>query len=129
LISPGTSNPSQIAAAAVGEGLSGGTNAGALSALQNAATVNGQTPPGFFAGFLTRLGDTVSSVANSNTVQQASLTQLTTQRNALSGVSLDQEAADLTQYQRSYEAAAKVFSIVDALLASALNLGQETTVS
>jgi flagellar hook-associated protein 1 FlgK len=129
LISPGTSNPSQIAAAAVGEGLSGGTNAGALSALQNAATVNGQTPAGFFAGFLTQLGDTVSSVANSNTVQQASLTQLTTQRNALSGVSLDQEAANLTQYQNSYEAAAKVFSIVDTLLASALNLGEETTVS
>jgi len=54
---------------------------------------------------------------------------LTSQRNSLSGVSLDEEAGNLTQYQRSYEAAAKVFSIVDALMASALNLGVPTSVS
>jgi flagellar hook-associated protein 1 FlgK len=44
-------------------------------------------------------------------------------------VSLDQEAANLTQYQRSYEAAAHVFSIVNTLLASAINLGQGATVA
>jgi flagellar hook-associated protein 1 len=44
-------------------------------------------------------------------------------------VSLDQEAANLTQYQRSYQAASQVFSIVNTLMASALNLGEETTVT
>ena len=57
------------------------------------------------------------------------MTQLTTQRNALSGVSLDEEAANLTQYQRSYEAAAKIFAIVNTLLASAINLGVQTSVN
>ena len=46
-----------------------------------------------------------------------------------SSVSLDQEASNLTLYERSYDAAAKVFTIVDQLMASALNLGEETTVS
>ncbi len=124
-----TTDPNAIAAAAVGEGSSGGTNATALSALGQAALMNGQTASTFFASFLTQVGSAAASATNNNTVQQASLTQLTTQQSSLSGVSLDEEAANLTQYQRSYEAAAKVFSIVDQLLASALNLGEETTVS
>lgn len=124
-----TTDPNAIAAAAVGEGSSGGTNATALSALGQAALVDGQTASTFFASFLTQVGSAAASATNNNTVQQASLTQLTTQQSSLSGVSLDEEAANLTQYQRSYEAAAKVFSIVDQLLASALNLGEETTVS
>jgi flagellar hook-associated protein 1 FlgK len=44
-------------------------------------------------------------------------------------VSLDQEASNLTQYQRAYEAASKVFTIADSIMASALNLGEQTTVA
>jgi flagellar hook-associated protein 1 FlgK len=57
------------------------------------------------------------------------LTQLTSQRDSLSGVSLDEEASNLTQYQRSYQAASEVFSIANTIMASAINLGVETTVS
>jgi len=124
-----TSDPSTIAAASIGEGSSGNTNATALSALANTTLVNGQTAPAFYASFLTQLGSTVSRVSDENTTQQASLTQLTTQQSSESSVSLDQEAANLTQYERSYDAAAKVFTIVDQLMASALNLGEETTVT
>jgi flagellar hook-associated protein 1 len=44
-------------------------------------------------------------------------------------VSSDQEASNLTQFQRSYQAASQVFSIVDTLMASSINLGVETTVT
>jgi len=128
-IAMATTNPNYVAAAAVGEGSSGSTNAAALSALGQTANVNGQTPAAFVASFLTQIGSAAQDASNNDTVQQASLTQLTTQQSSLSGVSLDEEAANLTQYQRSYEAAAKVFSIVDELMASALNLGEETTVT
>jgi flagellar hook-associated protein 1 FlgK len=128
-ISMATSDPSAIAAASIGEGSSGSTNATALNNLANTAMVSGQTAPEFYASFLTELGNTVSQVSNENTTQQASLTQLTTQQSSESSVSLDQEAANLTQYERSYDAAAKVFTIVDELMASALNLGEETTVT
>jgi flagellar hook-associated protein 1 FlgK len=128
-ISLAASDPDAIAAASVGEGSSGNTNATALGALANAVLVNGQSTAQFYASFLTQLGSTVSRVSDESTTQQASLTQLTTQQGALSSVSLDQEAANLTQYERSYDAAAKVFTIVDQLMASALNLGEETTVS
>jgi len=123
-------DPNAIAAASVGEGESGNTNATALAGLVNAPIdIQGQTSSQLYASLLTQLGDMVSSVTNENTTQQASLTQLTTQQSALSNVSLDQEASNLTQYERSYEAASKVFTIVDQLMASALNLGEETTVT
>jgi flagellar hook-associated protein 1 FlgK len=123
-------DPSAIAAAGVGEGASGSTNATALAGLVNAPIdIEGQTASQFYASLLTQLGDTVSGVSNENTTQKASLTQLTTQQSSLSSVSLDQEAANLTLYERSYEAASKVFTIVDELMASALNLGEATTVT
>jgi flagellar hook-associated protein 1 FlgK len=128
-ISLATSNPSAVAAAAVGEGPSGNTNATALNGLVSQKLVNGQTAPEFYASLLTQIGDTVTGVANENTTQQASLTQLTTQQSAQSSVSLDQEASNLTLYERSYDAAAKVFTIIDQIMASALNLGEETTVT
>ena len=58
----------------------------------------------------------------------ASLTAVTAQRDSISGISLDQEAVNLTQYQRSYQASAKVLAIVNSLLASAINLGTPTSV-
>ncbi|WP_348269319.1 flagellar hook-associated protein FlgK [Edaphobacter paludis] len=124
-----TSDPHAIAAAATGQGSSGNGNAVAMANLATANTVAGQTATGFLASFLGGIGNDTAGATTDNAAQQATLTQLTSQRNSLSGVSLDEEASNLTQYQRSYEAAAKVFSIVDSLMASALNLGVETTVT
>ena len=45
------------------------------------------------------------------------------------GVSLDEEAANLTEYQRAYQSAAQVFNIANSIMASALNLGVETAVT
>jgi flagellar hook-associated protein 1 FlgK len=88
-----------------------------------------QTPSNFYSSFVSTLGSTVSEVQTENTAQAASVTELTTQIDTLSGVNLNDEASSLTTIERSYEAASKVFSILDTIMASALNLGSETTVS
>jgi flagellar hook-associated protein 1 FlgK len=124
-----TTNPSAVAAAAVGEGSAGNTNASALADLSSAIVAGGQTASGFLASFLSQIGSDASAATTNNSAQQAILTQLTTQRDSLSGVSLDEEAANLTQYQRAYQAAAQVFNIGDTIMASALNLGEQTTVT
>jgi flagellar hook-associated protein 1 FlgK len=129
LIQMATADPQAIAAASVGEGRTGNGNALAMADLASANIVVGQTAAGFFASLLGQIGNATSGASTDNAAQQATLKQLTTQHGALSGVSLDEEAANLTQYQRSYQAAAKVFSVVDSIMASALNLGQESTVS
>jgi flagellar hook-associated protein 1 FlgK len=128
-IAVATMDPNAVAAAATGQGSSGGGNATALSNLASANLLDGQTAAENYASLLTQLGSTASRVSGENATQQQSLTQLTTQQSSQSSVSLDQEAANLTLYERSYDAAAKVFSIVDQLMAAALNLGEETTVT
>ncbi|ADV82645.1 flagellar hook-associated protein FlgK [Terriglobus saanensis] len=122
-------DPAGIAAASGTDGAGGSTNATALAALGSGKIVGGETPASFFGSFLTQLGTTISGATTDETVTAAELTQATAQRNALSGVSLDEEASNLTEYQRSYQAAAKVFSIVDEMFASAINLGVESAVS
>lgn len=123
------STPLAFAAASTTEGAYGGSNAAALANLSTVNIISGETASGFLATFLGSLGTAAASASTNNTAQQATLTQLTSQRNSLSGVSLDEEAANLTKYQRAYQAASKVFSIVDTILASAINLGTQTTVS
>jgi flagellar hook-associated protein 1 FlgK len=129
LISVSATDPGAIAAASPGEGSSGNDNATALANLSTVNMVGSQTATSFLASFLSQVGNDTSAATTDNTAQQATLTQLTTQRDSLSGVSLDEEASNLTQYQRSYQAASQVFTIVDSLMASAINLGVETTVT
>jgi flagellar hook-associated protein 1 FlgK len=126
-------NPNGIAAAAAGADASSGddSNAVSLSALQSTvqSQLNGQNPNSYFSDFVTQLGSTISEVQTENTAQSASVTQLTTQRNSLSEVNLNDEASSLTNMERSYQAASQFFTILDAVMASALNLGEETAVS
>jgi flagellar hook-associated protein 1 FlgK len=129
LIGMAAADPQSIAAAASGEGATGNSNALLLAQVSTSTIVAGQTAFGFFTSLLAQIGSAASGATTDNTAQQTMLTQLTSQRNALSSVSLDEEAANLTNYQRAYQAAAKVFSIADEIMASALNLGVNTSIS
>jgi flagellar hook-associated protein 1 FlgK len=124
-----TSDPAAVASAAPGEGSAGNTNASALANLVNSPVAGNQTAGSYLASFLSQVGSDVSAATTNNSAQQATLTQLTSQRDSLSGVSLDEEAVNLTQYQRSYQAASQVFTIADAIMASAINLGVQTSVT
>ena len=48
--------------------------------------------------------------------------QATSTRDQVSGVSLDQEAADLVRYQQAYQAAAKILQVASQLFDSVLQL-------
>jgi flagellar hook-associated protein 1 FlgK len=122
-------DPSQIAAASTGNGTGDNSNAVALAALANQAIVVGQTPVNYYSNFVSTLGSTVSEVQAENTAQNASVTQLQTQNNALSSVNLNDEAAAMSTLETSYQAASQVFTLLNTLMASALNLGEQTTVA
>jgi flagellar hook-associated protein 1 FlgK len=122
-------DPNQIAAASSEEGSGGSSNATTMAALANQSIVNGQTPINYYSNFVTALGATVSGVQTENTAQNASVTQLQTQNDALSGVNLNDEASAISTYERSYQAASQVFTMLDTIMASALNLGDTTAVS
>jgi flagellar hook-associated protein 1 len=122
-------DPSEIAAAGLGNGTGDNTNATAMADLLDQTFVNGETPINFYSSFVSSLGSTVSEVETENTAQAASVTQLQSQINSLSGVNLNDEAASLTTLERSYQAASQVFAILNSIMASALNLGEQVTVS
>ncbi|MGA9670237.1 MAG: flagellar hook-associated protein FlgK [Terracidiphilus sp.] len=116
----GTGNITQTTAASLQSGESQNGAAGAS---------NAQTPIGFYSNFVSTLGATVSGVQAENTAQNASVTQLQTQNDALSKVNLNDEAVAMSTLENSYQAASKVFTILDTLMASVLNLGEQSTVS
>jgi flagellar hook-associated protein 1 len=143
-------DPSQIAAAAAGQGTGDNANAIALAQLATQASptiltgltlpdgtilapgqtlLSSQTPSGYYSGFVTSLGSTVSQVDTQNTAENASVSQLQTMNNSLSQVNLNDEASALTTLERSYQAASQVFSLLNTVMASSINLGQQTAVT
>lgn len=122
-------DPNQIAAAGLGEGTGNNSNATAMANLANSSIVNGQTATDYYSSFVSTLGATVSGVQTENTAQNASVTQLQTQNDALSSVNLNDEASSMTTLERSYQAASQVFTMLNTIMASALNLGDQSTVS
>jgi flagellar hook-associated protein 1 len=91
--------------------------------------IDSQSPVNFFSNFVTMLGATVAEVQTENTAENASVTQLQNQNNALSAVNLNDQAVWMQQLERSYEAASRVFGILNSIMAAALNLGVQTSVS
>ena len=52
--------------------------------------------------------------------QAAIQAQTQAQRDAVSGVNLDEEAADLVRFQQAYQAAARIIAVADTLFQSLL---------
>lgn len=75
----------------------------------------------FFSRSVSNLGQALAS-ANSRVEDQTNIANLVkSQRDAVSGVSLDEEMADLVRFQRAFQASSRVFSVVDELLDTVVN--------
>jgi flagellar hook-associated protein 1 FlgK len=64
---------------------------------------------------VTNVGNVTQSSTLNSTAQQAALAQATAAQQNLSGVNLDEEAANLIKYQQAYQAAAQAISIAQSL--------------
>jgi flagellar hook-associated protein 1 FlgK len=115
-------DPSAIAAASQTGGTGDNTNALALADLQNQAVVATETPINYYSNFVSGLGNDISGTTAENSSQQLVLQQLQQQRSSVSGVSMDEEAVNLIQFQRAYQASAQVISIVESLSNTAIQM-------
>ncbi len=76
---------------------------------------------GHFGKSVIKLGEALAT-ANAGVEDQANIERLVRgQRDAVSGVSLDEEMANLVKYQRSFQASSRVFSVLDELLDNVVN--------
>jgi flagellar hook-associated protein 1 len=115
-------DPSKIAASSDGTTGSNG-NLANLSAVADTALANGQTPIDSYANLVSQVGsDTANTSADADS-SNLILQQLQDENGSVSGVSLNEEAANLIQYQTAYQSAAKVVSTINLLLLDAVNLG------
>ena len=69
-----------------------------------------------------QFGQSVSNVETHLQAQEAVERLLLKQRDTISGVSIDEEVANLMIYQRAFQASSRIISTVDALLADLLRL-------
>jgi flagellar hook-associated protein FlgK len=79
----------------------------------------------FSSSYIDNVND-MGNIARQATISQSALQvvfdQALTARDQVSGVSLDQEAADLVRYQQAYQAAAKILQVASQLFDSVLQV-------
>ena len=111
--------------AASGDGASGDNGAAlAIAGLRNQRVLGAgsQTIEGFFATLLGEVGARSKEAQTMADNHSLFSTQIENRRQAVQGVSLNDEAAQLVLYQRAYQAAARTVSIIDDLMETTINL-------
>src|SRR5579884_2289073 len=115
--------PDQLAAA-LPAAPGGNGNALALSQLANQKVVSGYTFSAALGNIGERIGADISGAQNNYDTENDLLSQAQNVRNQISGVSLDQEAMTLMQYQQGYEAVSKMLGIVSQMTDTVMGMFQ-----
>lgn len=105
-------------------GTSDGSNALAMANLGSAKSMNGGTDTltSSYANFVNQIGNQTNSLKSASTSATAVLNQATAAQQAVSGVNLNEEAANLIQYQQLYQANSKVIQTASSLFQTLLGI-------
>jgi len=111
--------------AGVGVGITGteGDNslALAMSDVRGDILINGQTIGGAYAGLVATIGTQAREAIAQTGVHNLSVQQLETQRESVSGVSIDEEMVNMVKFQQAYNAAARIMLVLDSMLDTLIN--------
>ena len=116
-------DPAQLAAAKNGDPADNQT-AKAIAALQNQTlgSLGDKSLNDAYQQQINDIADKVAGAKKDADAAQVVQETLQTQHDAISGVSLDEEAINLMKYQRAYQAASRVIAATDAMMQTILNL-------
>ena len=97
---------------------------GRIAGLQDAALASfgGGSITGSYQALVYDVASSASAARNDADAAASVRETLSAQRQALSGVSLDEEAVTLLRYQRSYQGAARLIAAVDEMFQTILQL-------
>jgi len=103
-----------------------GENASSLAAVQNELIMNSNTSTlnSFMATVVGEIGGEVATAKTNSNHQTVIMNHLETQRESISGVSIDEEMIRLIKYQMGYNAAGRLCSVVDEMLDTLMGLVQ-----
>ena len=101
-------------------------NANQLAALESqpVKALGGMSLTQYFGQITSEIGQENQNATDNQTSQKQVVAQATSLVNQESGVSLDEEAVNVLQFQRAYQAAAQVLTVLNTLADSILNLVQ-----
>ncbi|RJG15574.1 flagellar hook-associated protein FlgK [Massilia cavernae] len=124
-----TGKPSEADSFTVGPNTNGvrdNRNARALGDLQTKNILNGGTATyqSAYAELVSFVGNKTREVQVNGKASEALLGQVTATQQSVSGVNLDEEAANLLKYQQAYQAAGKVMQIAGTLFDALLAIGR-----
>jgi flagellar hook-associated protein 1 FlgK len=116
-------NLANIAASGNGKA-SNGDAALSIGNIRNNKLLNGgqNTFSEYYSGIIQTISFDMNNTSNTRSGQELLLSQVENQRQSESGVSLDEEMTHLIQFQRSYEAAAKVIQAIDEMMETLVNI-------
>lgn len=109
-------------AAALPEAPGGNGNALRLAELAGSKEVDGLTFTEFYGAIAGRLGRDLTSARNDESLHADLLAQAKEIRETLQGVSLDEEAVHLIQFQRAYQACAQYLTVINELTETVIQL-------
>jgi flagellar hook-associated protein 1 len=92
------------------------------SPLNDADKIDGVSFTEFYGQLAGYAGGQLNDAQNNQQVQQSLLAQAKDLRSQFSGVSLDEEATILIQFQRAYQASSRFITILDQLTEDAINI-------
>jgi flagellar hook-associated protein 1 FlgK len=117
-------NPALLQAS--GDAASPGNNRIALGLAQIGTkplgALGGQTLSGRYSEGVADLGESLASVNRQLSDHDVVAGMLSSQRDSVSGVSVDEEMTSLTKFQRAYQASAKLITTIDEMLDITLGL-------
>jgi flagellar hook-associated protein 1 FlgK len=108
-------------------GLNDGSNATALASLADAGVLNGGKTSivSSYANLTAQIGSAGSQASSELTTQTNLYNQAESNQQSVAGVNLNQEAANLVQYQQAYQASAQVISTAQQLFTSLITAIQD----
>lgn len=107
-------------------GVSDNRNGVLLGALQTRSTMEGGTATyqSAYSAIVAQVGNKARQVEITGMAQRALYEQAVATREQVSGVNLDEEAANLLRYQQAYQAAARMMAVADRLFGEIIQLGR-----
>src|SRR5579862_548495 len=116
-------DPSLIAASSDNTAPGSNGNLANLLGVQNQAIANGQNPTDYYSNIVYQVGNDVSNASAELDSSKVIMNQLQDQRGSIAGVSLNEEAANMVQYQNAFDAAAQVVTTINDMPRSCAEAG------
>jgi len=117
-VAPGVAADARLVAAGLSLDAGDGDNASAIAELEYSLTVGSGrwSFSDFYRDMVTGLGVSVQETGRFVAGQENVVNQIADRRASISGVSVDEEAANIIKYQRAYEASAQFIAAVNEMI-------------